>query len=147
MLTGNATFSITAYDATKVSFKRRITFAQIRFALDWSAPPRTGRTFGWSTNSNDNSSANRSCTAKGGGAPDHLLLKLANNCVANVAGILSAVLLLFAMVNLKAAPPESSALISFPPSTAQKWILSNGLTAIVQEDHSAPVASVQAWCA
>src|SRR5712671_5270767 len=55
--------------------------------------------------------------------------------------------LLFAMVNLKAAPPESSALISFPPSTAQKWILPNGLTMIVQEDHSAPVASVQAWCA
>src|SRR5438874_1570512 len=54
--------------------------------------------------------------------------------------------LLFAMVNLKAAPPESSALISFPPSTAQKWILTNGLTVIVQEDHSAPVASVQAWC-
>src|SRR5213080_3072745 len=54
--------------------------------------------------------------------------------------------LLFAMVNLKAAPPESSALISFPPSTAQKWILPNGLTVIVQEDHSAPVASVQAWC-
>src|SRR5260370_42048220 len=55
--------------------------------------------------------------------------------------------LLFAMVNLKAAPPESSALISFPPSTAQKWILPNGLTVVVQEDHSAPVASVQAWCA
>src|SRR6266403_475881 len=54
--------------------------------------------------------------------------------------------LLFAMVNLKAAPPESSARISFPPSTAQKWILPNGLTIIVQEDHSAPVASVQAWC-
>src|SRR5437870_10240799 len=54
--------------------------------------------------------------------------------------------LLFAMVNLKAAPPESASLISFPPSTAQKWILPNGLTVIVQEDHSAPVASVQAWC-
>jgi Predicted Zn-dependent peptidases len=37
--------------------------------------------------------------------------------------------------------------IAFPPSTAQKWILPNGLTVIVQEDHSAPVASVQAWCA
>src|SRR6478735_8045721 len=55
--------------------------------------------------------------------------------------------LLFTMVNLKAAPPESSAPISFPPSTAQKWILPNGLTVIVQQDHSAPVASVQAWCA
>src|SRR4249920_3278261 len=55
--------------------------------------------------------------------------------------------LLFTMVNLKAAPPESSAPISFPPSTAQKWVLPNGLTIIVQEDRSAPVASVQAWCA
>src|SRR5438045_7012324 len=54
--------------------------------------------------------------------------------------------LLFAMANLKAAPPEPSALHAFPPSTAQKWILPNGLTIIVQEDHSAPVASVQAWC-
>src|SRR6267378_4387166 len=55
--------------------------------------------------------------------------------------------LLFTMVNLNAAPPEPSAMIAFPPSTAQKWILPNGLTVIVQEDHSAPVASVQAWCA
>src|ERR1043165_3895995 len=55
--------------------------------------------------------------------------------------------LLFTMVNLKAAPPDSSAVISFPPSTAQKWILPSGLTLIVQEDRSAPVASVQAWCA
>ncbi|MEP7070875.1 MAG: pitrilysin family protein [Verrucomicrobiota bacterium] len=37
--------------------------------------------------------------------------------------------------------------ISFPPNTAQKWTLPNGLTVIVQEDRSAPVASVQAWCA
>src|SRR5919204_2480368 len=55
--------------------------------------------------------------------------------------------LLFAMVNLKAAPTEPSPVITFPPSSAQKWILPNGLTIIVQEDHSAPVASVQAWCA
>src|SRR6266566_3204705 len=55
--------------------------------------------------------------------------------------------LLFAMANLKAAPPEPLPMIGFPPSTAQKWILPNGLTIIVQEDHSAPVASVQAWCA
>src|SRR5215475_15599920 len=54
--------------------------------------------------------------------------------------------LLFPMVNLKAAPPETSAPIAFPPSAAQKWILPNGLTVIVQEDRSAPVASVQAWC-
>src|SRR5436190_23590201 len=63
-----------------------------------------------------------------------------------VASFLTAALL-FPMVNLKAASPEPSALIAFPLSTAQKWILPNGLTVIVQEDHSAPVASVQAWCA
>ncbi len=50
------------------------------------------------------------------------------------------------MVNLKAAPTVPSAVITFPPSSAHKWILPNGLTIIVQEDHSAPVASVQAWC-
>jgi len=63
-----------------------------------------------------------------------------------VANFLSAALL-FGMVNLKAASPGGSSTIMFPPSTAQKWILSNGLTIIVQQDHSAPVASVQAWCA
>ena len=64
-----------------------------------------------------------------------------------VANFLSAALL-FGMLNLKAAPPPGgSATITFPPTTAQKWILPNGLTIIVQEDHSAPVASVQAWCA
>ncbi len=53
---------------------------------------------------------------------------------------------MFSTSQLKAAPPASSAAISFPPSSARKWILPNGLTIIVQEDHSAPVASVQAWC-
>jgi len=48
--------------------------------------------------------------------------------------------------HLKAAPPGSSAAITFPPSSARKWVLPNGLTLIVQEDRSAPVASVQAWC-
>src|SRR2546421_11159513 len=48
--------------------------------------------------------------------------------------------------NLKAMVPDNSAGITFPPSTAQKYILPNGLTIIVQEDRSAPVASVQAWC-
>jgi zinc protease len=51
------------------------------------------------------------------------------------------------MVNLKAATTEPSPIITFPPSSAHKWVLPNGLTVIVQEDHSAPVASVQAWCA
>src|SRR5881409_3486770 len=63
-----------------------------------------------------------------------------------VAKFLSAALLL-GMVNLKAAPIEPSSVINFPPTTAQKWILPNGLTIIVQEDRSAPLASVQAWCA
>ncbi|MEY2493862.1 MAG: zinc protease [Verrucomicrobiota bacterium] len=48
--------------------------------------------------------------------------------------------------HLKAAPSETGAGITFPPSSAQKRILPNGLTIIVQEDRSAPVTSVQAWC-
>src|SRR5438045_7025697 len=48
--------------------------------------------------------------------------------------------------NLNAAGPDGSSVITFPPSSAQKWVLPNGLTIIVQEDRSAPVASVQAWC-
>ena len=36
--------------------------------------------------------------------------------------------------------------IRLPSTNARHWTLSNGLTIIVQEDHSAPVASVQAWC-
>jgi zinc protease len=48
---------------------------------------------------------------------------------------------------LNTAPPASSPAITFPPVTAQRWTLPNGLTIIVQIDRSAPVASVQAWCA
>jgi zinc protease len=48
---------------------------------------------------------------------------------------------------LKAAGTEDSAVVTCPASTAVKWVLPNGLTVIVQEDRSAPVASVQAWCA
>src|SRR5947209_13781122 len=55
--------------------------------------------------------------------------------------------LLISMVNLKAASTDQSEVITFPPSTAQKWVLPDGLTLIVKEDRSAPVASVQAWCA
>jgi zinc protease len=58
--------------------------------------------------------------------------------------LLSAIV--FSMVNLKAASVDESAVITFPPSSAQKWVLPDGLTLIVQEDRSAPVASVQAWC-
>ncbi|HEX4667757.1 MAG TPA: pitrilysin family protein [Chthoniobacterales bacterium] len=47
---------------------------------------------------------------------------------------------------LNPAPPDASATITFPPVTAQRWTLPNGLTIIVQIDRSAPVASVQAWC-
>src|SRR6266404_1789237 len=55
--------------------------------------------------------------------------------------------IMFSSANLKAASVEDSSVIAFPPSSAQKWVLPNGLTIIVQEDRSAPVASVQAWCA
>src|SRR6266700_1128968 len=58
-----------------------------------------------------------------------------------------AVAIMLSSANLKAAPVDDSSVITFPPSSAEKWILPNGLTIIVQEDHSAPVASVQAWCA
>src|SRR5881392_3235373 len=54
---------------------------------------------------------------------------------------------MFSSANLKAASTDDSTVITFPPSSAQKWVLPNGLTIIVQEDRSAPVASVQAWCA
>lgn len=36
---------------------------------------------------------------------------------------------------------------SMPESRATTHVLPNGLTVIVNEDHSAPVASIQAWCA
>ena len=57
---------------------------------------------------------------------------------------------IFAMVNLKAASVQSQHDKSepvLPPNNAQKWVLPDGLTVIVKEDRSAPVASVQAWCA
>jgi zinc protease len=49
-------------------------------------------------------------------------------------------------------PPSSSKTdgsavqgITYPAVSARTWTLPNGLGIIVQEDHSAPVASVQAW--
>ncbi len=60
------------------------------------------------------------------------------------SALLAAIML--STASLKAAPPEQQKLLTFPPNTAQKFILPDGLTVIVQEDHSAPVASVQAWC-
>ena len=37
-------------------------------------------------------------------------------------------------------------MIEFPSSAVRQWTLPNGLVLLVEEDHSAPVASVQAWC-
>jgi len=57
-------------------------------------------------------------------------------------------LAMLSTADLKAASSTgSSPAITAPPISAQKWVLPNGLTIIVQEDRSAPVASVQAWCA
>src|SRR6058998_472208 len=57
------------------------------------------------------------------------------------------VAIMFSTANLKAAAIDDSSVITLPSSWVQKWMLPNGLTIIVQEDRSAPVASVQAWCA
>jgi zinc protease len=43
----------------------------------------------------------------------------------------------------RSADPSSA--IQFPTVDARTWTLANGLGLIVQEDHSAPVASVQVW--
>jgi len=48
--------------------------------------------------------------------------------------------------SLAKSPAAVSPAIQPPAVTARQWTLENGLTLIVQEDHSAPVASVQAWC-
>src|SRR5262249_54399445 len=85
----------------------------------------------------------------------------AQNCMIGKAPRVALVCAIaFSMVNLKAvdrpekqqprpAPTkngEKSDAIMFPPSSAKKFVLPNGLTLIVHEDRSAPVASVQAWC-
>ena len=54
---------------------------------------------------------------------------------------------MIASAQLQATTASNSPAITFPPNSAHKWVLPNGLTVIVQEDHSAPVASVQAWVA
>src|SRR4051812_30859961 len=41
--------------------------------------------------------------------------------------------------------PDGEAVIALPGHETQTFTLPNGLTILVQEDHSAPVASVQAW--
>jgi len=55
--------------------------------------------------------------------------------------------IMFSTADRNTAAPDKPSVITFQPSSAQKWILPNGLIIIVQEDHSAPVGSVQAWCA
>ena len=53
------------------------------------------------------------------------------------------------IMTLAHAPAKDArpAVPTLPDSRAQVFTLENGLTLIVEEDHSAPVASVQAWCA
>src|SRR5580693_8182631 len=41
--------------------------------------------------------------------------------------------------------PAAAKTMSYPAVSARTWTLPNGLGVIVQEDRSAPVASVQAW--
>jgi zinc protease len=43
------------------------------------------------------------------------------------------------------APVPPTGAMPFPAVDAQTWTLPNGLGVIVQEDRSAPVASVQVW--
>ena len=45
----------------------------------------------------------------------------------------------------KTLAAEPAGAIQFPRVSAQRFVLPNGLTLLVQEDRSAPVASVQAW--
>src|SRR5256884_1379706 len=62
-------------------------------------------------------------------------------------GLALVVAIMVSILESKTAHTDDAAIIPVPPSAAQKWVLPNGLTVIVQEDHSVPVASVQAWCA
>lgn len=62
-------------------------------------------------------------------------------------GLALVVAIMVSTSDLNAAHSDAGAIVTVPSTTAQKWVLPNGLTIIVQEDHSAPVASVQAWCA
>jgi zinc protease len=53
-------------------------------------------------------------------------------------------------MSIALAPAKETRVIKetpvLPDNKAQSFTLPNGLTLIVEEDHSAPVASVQAWC-
>ncbi len=48
-------------------------------------------------------------------------------------------------VSHSAVPADPGNALQFPATDARTWTLANGLGVIVQEDHSAPVASVQIW--
>ncbi len=58
--------------------------------------------------------------------------------------LLFSLLMTLAHAPAKDSPPPVPVL---PESTARVFALENGLTLIVEEDHNAPVVSVQAWCA
>jgi zinc protease len=58
---------------------------------------------------------------------------------------LSVTLTVISCTPKQASDPASTMKINNNPP--RKFVLPNGLTLIVQEDHSSPVASVQAWCA
>ena len=60
--------------------------------------------------------------------------------------LLTLALAFLPMPNTFSAQPAKPEPISFPATKARQWTLPNGLVLIVEEDHSAPVASVQAWC-
>jgi zinc protease len=64
----------------------------------------------------------------------------------NRTGLLALAIAGAAMMHASAAVATKAAPISLPSMNARVETLSNGLTLIVQEDHAAPVASVQAWC-
>ena len=59
---------------------------------------------------------------------------------------LSALFMMTSLAPAKDARAQTPAAPALPDSKAQVFTLKNGLTIIVEEDHSAPVASVQAWC-
>ena len=40
---------------------------------------------------------------------------------------------------------EKNPVLSLPPLEVRRWVLPNGMEVLVEEDHSAPVVSVQAW--
>lgn len=51
------------------------------------------------------------------------------------------------MFSISESPAATTAgKLTIPTRNVQKWVLQNGLTIIVEEDHSSSVASVQVWC-